>query len=48
MMFEVWTVEIYHAKIEVSFIKMLENYYFTQTPIVTNYYKGDFEAFFLQ
>ncbi|CAD8212319.1 unnamed protein product [Paramecium octaurelia] len=48
MMFEIWTVEIYHAKIEVSFIKMLENYYFTKTPIITNYYKADFEAFFLQ
>ncbi|CAD8050678.1 unnamed protein product [Paramecium sonneborni] len=48
MMFEIWTVEIYHAKVEVSFIKMLENYYFTKTPIITNYYKADFEAFFLQ
>jgi len=31
MNYEIWTVEIYNAKIEVSFIKMLENYYFTNT-----------------
>lgn len=28
MMFEIWTIEIYHAKIEISFLKMLEDYYF--------------------
>lgn len=48
MNYEIWTVEIYHAKIEVSFIKMLENYYFTNTEYIMNYYKSDLEAFFLQ
>lgn len=47
MIYEVWTVEIYHAKIEVSFIKMLENHYFSKTDLRVNYYKSDLEALFL-
>lgn len=48
MIYEIWTVEIYHAKIEVSFIKMLEDYYFNPTDTYANYYKGELEALFLQ
>ncbi|CAD8149012.1 unnamed protein product [Paramecium pentaurelia] len=48
MIFEIWTIEIYHMTIECSFIKMLEYYYFSQDPIIKNYYQTDYNAIFLQ
>ncbi|CAD8141709.1 unnamed protein product [Paramecium octaurelia] len=48
MIFEIWTVEIYHMKIECSFIKMLEYYYFSQDPTNKHYYKIKHNAVFLQ
>ncbi|CAD8052428.1 unnamed protein product [Paramecium sonneborni] len=48
MMFEIWTTEIYHSRIEFSFINMLEDYYFSLNPIITNYYQAESEIVFLQ
>jgi hypothetical protein len=46
--YEIWAIEGYHTKIEISFLNILEDYYFnSKEETVLNYYDSELQAVFL-
>lgn len=47
--YEIWSIEAYHTKIEISFLRILEDYYFNQKEETRlNYYDAELQSVFLQ